>query len=500
MTVRVATLLRLSTTKQARRQGHDEPDIPAQRQAIAAFLAGRPDWAHVREYQEAGVSAFKKSAAERDVLQDALRDAAAGHWSVLVVWKADRLSRNSVEYPQIVARLRQYGVALWSVADAPGGKELSLQTQTDKFIRFLEGWQAETESVNTQIRVSARMRQLAREGRWTGSKVPFGYALVAVKDAAGEPVFRAGKPVRTLVPHGTNAPVVRELFRRYLAGEGAQRLAAWLNAAGVPTYHHRQWSDTTVRELLTNPLYAGLVVYGRTSETPIITRGQHEALIDEATWEQACALRRQRNAVPHRQRGGPYALTGILRCGRCGSAMGGITRRRGAVERQGYRCLGWSSRRACPVTEYRADAVEAAFLAAVSQLELPRQLGALLVPAADPGRAVAAQLEATRQALARVDAAYFEAAILSPAEYQEKRRFYLARRAELEAALAHAGAELPADAVAGAARDLPGIWPYMTPAERKLFATSLLNAYGLRAHIQPDKTVELRGDGGNGTP
>lgn len=37
----------------------------------------------------------------------------------------------------------------------------------DKFVRFLEGWQAETESKNTSLRVSEAMQQLAKQGKWS---------------------------------------------------------------------------------------------------------------------------------------------------------------------------------------------------------------------------------------------------------------------------------------------------------------------------------------------
>ena len=61
-----------------------------------------------------------------------------------------------------------------------------------------------------------------REGRFIGSFAPYGYR----KDEADH---------NRLVPDPQAAQVVREIFRRYLAGEGTARIAAGLNAAGVPS-------------------------------------------------------------------------------------------------------------------------------------------------------------------------------------------------------------------------------------------------------------------------
>jgi DNA invertase Pin-like site-specific DNA recombinase len=83
--VNVAAIYRVSTDKQLKREGDDT--IPVQRAAVREFVAQRPGWILVREYAEEGVSGFKVSAEDRDVLQQAFRDARAGLWQVLTVWQ-----------------------------------------------------------------------------------------------------------------------------------------------------------------------------------------------------------------------------------------------------------------------------------------------------------------------------------------------------------------------------------------------------------------------------
>lgn len=82
--MKVAAIYRVSTEKQVRREGDES--IPVQRVAVREFVARQPGWSLVQEYAEEGVSGFKVSASDRDVLQQAFRDARAGLWQALPVW------------------------------------------------------------------------------------------------------------------------------------------------------------------------------------------------------------------------------------------------------------------------------------------------------------------------------------------------------------------------------------------------------------------------------
>lgn len=256
--MKVAAIYRVSTEKQLKRDGEDT--IPVQRKAVREFIAGQPGWRLVREYAEEGVSGFKVSAADRDVLQQAFQDAKAGLWQALVVFKADRLSRNSFEYPVVIDRFRKIGCEIWSVKDAAGGKRLALDTQMDKFIRFLEGWQAETESKNTSIRVTEAMMQMAREGKWSGGPIPYGFQ----QNPGRRP--KSDEPALLIDPE--QAKVIELMVRLYLDERmGGMLIAQELNRRGVPYRRGKPWDDQAVRRILQNPIIAGLPAYSRTRQS-----------------------------------------------------------------------------------------------------------------------------------------------------------------------------------------------------------------------------------------
>jgi DNA invertase Pin-like site-specific DNA recombinase len=334
--MRCAALYRVSTLRQARQHDDDEETIPMQREAIRRFVDDHDGWTLIAEYAEEGVSAYKHSSAGRDVLQDVLRDAAAHAWDVLLIFKADRLSRQSLEYPIILAKFQESGVRVISVADEVGGKELKSDGQFDKLLRFIEGWQAETESYNTSIRVTEKMRQKATKGQWTGGRPPYGYRLDPQSAHAAAP----------LMPDSVEGPIVQTMFRLYLDdGIGTPSIARWLNDHQICQRNGKPWSDSLIRRIMQNPIVTGRLAYGRTysaGRNRRKARGAHDldqvilsptydhlVLVPEPRWQLAMermASYNQRMMNPtllrhSRADTGPLLLTGLARCAHCGGPL-----------------------------------------------------------------------------------------------------------------------------------------------------------------------------------
>jgi hypothetical protein len=62
----------------------------------------------------------------------------------------------------------------------------------------------------------------------------------------------------------TQAAVVHRLFTMVTEGLGLMRMAKRLNAEQVPPPRGGSWAPSCIRELLSNPLYKGLVVWNKT--------------------------------------------------------------------------------------------------------------------------------------------------------------------------------------------------------------------------------------------
>lgn len=309
-----------------------------QRNAVRRFVAARPGWELVAEFVEEGVSAFKNSSEDRDILQDVLAQAKRRAFDVLLVFKADRLSRQSFEYPFILSMFSRAGVKVFSVADEPGGKELKVEGQYDKLLRFLEGWQAETESHNTSIRVSEKMRQIAEKGKWTGGRAPYGYKLERRTDA---PVPLAIDPAE--------AALIRRVFDLYLDENlGTPTITYRLNAEGYRQRNGKPWSDAMLRRVMQNPILTGRLAYGRTRRgkgKQRVRKGSHDlqgvilsapyedlVIIPQDRWERAMDKMQSYNRPSMEARHASanwhtkadfsrLLFTGMARCSHCGGPM-----------------------------------------------------------------------------------------------------------------------------------------------------------------------------------
>lgn len=329
--LRCAALYRVSTQRQLK----DEDDaIPVQKAAAERFASER-GWHIVREFSEEGVSAYRNSSDDRDVLQEVFRSAARREFEALLVFKADRLSRQAFEYPLIIAQFRKAGIRVFSVAD---GRELDTEGQMEKLLRFIEGWQAETESYHTSVRVSHAMRLMAERGEWTGGRPPYGYRLERTPEGRTK-----------VVVNEDEARVVRMAVGWYLdEGLGLQRICRRLDAMGIRTRHGKLWNPMVLRRVLMNPVLCGRLAYGKTKlirpgskrrtfvrvdELGTIIVGPKDSsleIIPEERWQalQEAMHGKEPTGRGSRPRKRRHLLTGILVCGRCGGPMFGKTERK----------------------------------------------------------------------------------------------------------------------------------------------------------------------------
>lgn len=119
----------------------------------------------------------------------------------------------------------------------------------------------------------------------------------------------------------SEAVTVRRLFSAFAAGESIFGLTKWLNETGVKPMQSERWARTSVRGMLANPRYSARVVYkGEVLAIP----GDWEAIIEPGLFDSVQAIltdpRRKTNGGRTARR---HILSGLARCGECGSTVRG---------------------------------------------------------------------------------------------------------------------------------------------------------------------------------
>ena len=113
-------------------------------------------------------------------------------------------------------------------------------------------------------------------------------------------------------------PVVVRIYDEYLAGESGLGIVNALNADGLRGARGGKWNGATVRSILTNPVYTGMIRDGDK-----LIEAKHKGIIPRDRWKEAQRLRKSREQTHRRGRpplGQHLFRKGFLRC-ECGAAM-----------------------------------------------------------------------------------------------------------------------------------------------------------------------------------
>lgn len=192
------------------------------------------------------------------------------------------------------------------------------QQHIERLPRFIQGWTAESETIERVARHAVGMRgRIARGLHGACSSPPYGYRLPAT-------------PSSPMLMDPAESHWVRWMFQRRLDRVGYTRIAKELNAMGVATQHGGPWAERTVRGIINNPFYAGIVHWGGYTN-----EGIHEPAITRELWEEVRRVNRARTI--HRART-IRPLSGLCRCAHCGWGMAYSVNRRGDKERIYLRC------------------------------------------------------------------------------------------------------------------------------------------------------------------
>lgn len=335
---RVRMLLRVSSNQQLEVDG----DLSVQRQLVKDYISNQPDWQlDEKEYFEGSNSGYKNAVVDRNILQEALQDAKAKEYDILVVYKDDRIGRRMWEIGAYVMSLKSFGVDIYTVKDgciSPESDDIMGQ-----MMLALRYGNAQKSSSDTGMRVKDTAQKLVQKGKFMGGKAPYGYKL----ELSGE-VSKHGRALHHLVVVPEQAEVVKYIYELSLHKEfGATKISKILNEHEI--YKDRAprdiWKSGTIVSILTNPVYAGYTAYKRRERVDgryhrldskdwiFAEKPDTEiAIIDENMWNQVQDTRKQRadkyikslenqNVTVIRRNSGMLALIDVLHCGYCGRKM-----------------------------------------------------------------------------------------------------------------------------------------------------------------------------------
>lgn len=308
--------------------------IETQQMIIAQFLERNPDIQVYDTYIDNGTSG---TTFHRPAFQKMLSDIEAGLVNCVIVKDLSRLGRNTIDtgyYIEQYFRLRNIrfiavneNFDTFAPEDAHAGIIIPLRNMIN-----------EAYALDIGRKIKAQQRQAMRDGKFIGSRTPYGY-------------LKAPDDCHQLIIDPVAAPVVQKIFQWASEGAGLNTITVRLNDAGyLPPSHYKNtqgiithenlmgngnWNTRTVARILHSQVYTGDLVQGRTKKIDhrqvetsemewTVVHDTHEAIISHELFE---AVQKKLDETAHHckerevQTYSPNILKEKIFCAYCGGSL-----------------------------------------------------------------------------------------------------------------------------------------------------------------------------------
>ncbi|MEE0421388.1 MAG: recombinase family protein [Lachnospiraceae bacterium] len=268
-----------------------------------------------------------ESISDREEMQKLLSDVETGYWDNVFVVEVERLARGDTRDQGLVAETFKYSntkivtpMKTYNPSD-PNDEEYF------EFGLFMS--RREYKTINR--RLNAGRISSINEGKFVGNIPPYGYDRVKIENAKGF----------TLKPNDEEAKIVQLIFEKYANTDiSISGLARLLNEMNVKSRKGKEWSLSTVKDLLCNPVYVGILRWNNrkavkkcldgeiittrprnNGDDVIYSNGIHEHLITDELYLKAQEKRKrlQKNVKIDYSLKNPFA--GLLFCEKCGKPL-----------------------------------------------------------------------------------------------------------------------------------------------------------------------------------
>lgn len=235
--IKIIGYSRVSTDNQK-----EEGTIDLQRQALREHAEAK-GYELVTIFEDEGVSGGLEDRPGLAELFSFLEDKANKDIEAVLIYKLDRLARDLYIQEHLIKKLESLGKRLISTKEA----DLASDDPMRKAFRQFMGIVSELEKSFITMRLSGgRISKIKTKSQYAGGGVALGYESIG----------------KDLVINFERAEVVKQIYNmKRKQRKGLREIARYLNEQGTPTARGGAWHAGTIKYILSNPLYKGVMEY-----------------------------------------------------------------------------------------------------------------------------------------------------------------------------------------------------------------------------------------------
>ena len=281
--------IRVSTEDQAR-EGFSLPEQEKRLRAMCEYKG----YEIYKLYKDAGISAKDMN---RPAFEELLQDIREKKCNTIVVLKLDRLTR-SVYDMEFIMKFLEENDAYLDCAN----EEINTTNSSGKMVARLLTTVSQNEIERTSERTKFGLAGAIKEGHIPG-KNPLGYK-------------RDGKK---LVIDPLTKDIVKRIYDLYFEGKSYSNIATIFNQEEV--LGKTNWRDTGILRIISNEIYKGDFVSGKTFNKPVYYENVVEPIVSKELWEN-CQVQKKKNQKSY-MRTQTYIFLQKLKCPKCGRILAG---------------------------------------------------------------------------------------------------------------------------------------------------------------------------------
>ena len=246
-------------------------------------------------YTDAGISA--KTGNHRPEFDRLIEDAKNKKINTIIALKLDRLSRSIYDWENLLKTSEKYGFDL-----VCANADINTTTANGKMVTRIMMSVSQNEIERTSERTKAGMAGAIKKGH-IPAVCPIGYKRVDKK----------------LVPDPLTKDIVIRIFNLYFEGNSYSTIANIFNKEKV--LDKTDWRDVRILKILSNEIYKGDYVSGKTLNKPVYYENVVEPIVSKELWEN-CQAQKKKNQKNY-MRTQTYIFLQKLRCPKCGRILAG---------------------------------------------------------------------------------------------------------------------------------------------------------------------------------